>query len=308
MGYPRNSEADALAVIQQLIDRGTLLKVQDEQGNAIEDWGVFGGWTNGIGNFKPGKGYKIKVNADDTLTMYESYTKSSSSPVSHAKPVYFKSITQGNGVDHMNINLVDIPEGLLQEGDEIGVFDGNLCVGAVKCMGHGAWSMVHRAQGTEHGAQGSGLSVAVTANDESGDQGFTEGNPFTLKIWKASTNKEYTVVPEIIKGASTFLKHESTLASLAKYATTGLDNIILPGEIDLKIYPNSTGGKIYISAGNVSLKGLWIEVINTLGQVIISRMIDTEPGEIDLSGNVCGLYYVKVSGETRSKTERIILK
>jgi hypothetical protein len=70
IGYPDSAEMDGKSVIQQLIDRGTLMKVQDETGNAIEDMGVFGGWVNNIGNFKPGEGYKIKVSANDTLTIY----------------------------------------------------------------------------------------------------------------------------------------------------------------------------------------------------------------------------------------------
>ena len=69
-GFPGQEQAQALTVVQQLIDRKTLVKVQDENGNAIEDWGIFGGWQNGIGNFRPGEGYKIKVSANDTLTIY----------------------------------------------------------------------------------------------------------------------------------------------------------------------------------------------------------------------------------------------
>jgi hypothetical protein len=132
IGYPRFSDADALAVIQQLIDRKKLIKVQDEKGNSIEDLGVFGGWTNNIGTFKPGKGFKAKVTANETLTIYESYLKSSVSPLSPLsyKTVYFKPATPGNGVDHMNINLVDIPAGI-EPGDEIAVFDGDLCINSM---------------------------------------------------------------------------------------------------------------------------------------------------------------------------------
>ncbi len=70
IGYPKSSETNAKSVVQQLIDRGTLVKAQDESGNSLEDWGIFGGWTNNIGNFMPGKGYKVKVATADTLTIY----------------------------------------------------------------------------------------------------------------------------------------------------------------------------------------------------------------------------------------------
>jgi hypothetical protein len=71
IGFPSSTEVDALAVLQQLIDHGKLVKVQDETGNAIEDFGVFGGWQNFIGDFKPGEGYKIKVSDNDVLIIRE---------------------------------------------------------------------------------------------------------------------------------------------------------------------------------------------------------------------------------------------
>jgi hypothetical protein len=74
IGYPRQSAANAMAVVQQLIDRKTLVKVQDELGNSIEDYGLFGGWKNYIGNFTPGEGYKVKVSAVENLSVAASYT------------------------------------------------------------------------------------------------------------------------------------------------------------------------------------------------------------------------------------------
>ncbi len=76
VSYPKQSPADALEVVQQLIDRHSLVKVQDEQGNAIEDLGSLGGWQNNIGGFIPGKGYRIKVSTTDTLTVEDANLKS----------------------------------------------------------------------------------------------------------------------------------------------------------------------------------------------------------------------------------------
>ncbi|MBE0652790.1 MAG: hypothetical protein IH594_03270, partial [Bacteroidales bacterium] len=72
MGFPLQIETDGMNLMQQLIDRHTLVKVMDEKGNSIADWGIFGGWTNGIGDFIPGEGYKVKVNAQEKLTISES--------------------------------------------------------------------------------------------------------------------------------------------------------------------------------------------------------------------------------------------
>lgn len=69
MGFPCQEMRDGLQVVQQLIDRQTLVKVQDETGSAIEDLGELGGWRNMIGTFVPGKGYRVKMAAADTLTI-----------------------------------------------------------------------------------------------------------------------------------------------------------------------------------------------------------------------------------------------
>ncbi len=67
IGFPRSSDLDAMEVVQQLIDRQTLMLVQDENGNTLENNGSTGEWVNGIGDFKPGKGYKVRVKSDDVL-------------------------------------------------------------------------------------------------------------------------------------------------------------------------------------------------------------------------------------------------
>ena len=65
--FGRNS-IDASVFFDELIQSGLLAKVQDEKGNTIENWGLFGGWKNSIGSLEPGKSYEIKVNNPATLT------------------------------------------------------------------------------------------------------------------------------------------------------------------------------------------------------------------------------------------------
>lgn len=97
---------DLMALLEPLILGGQLVKVQDEQGRTIEDLGTFGGWHNHIGAFRPGEGYKVKVTADEVLTIAEAYTKSGEVPPVVETPVHFIPRVRGNGTDHMNIHLV----------------------------------------------------------------------------------------------------------------------------------------------------------------------------------------------------------
>ena len=69
MGFPRETAANGMAVVAQLIVRGSLEKVQDQQGKTIENTGSLGGWVNHIGDFQPGAGYLIKVNREEILAI-----------------------------------------------------------------------------------------------------------------------------------------------------------------------------------------------------------------------------------------------
>jgi hypothetical protein len=294
IGFPYDIPVDGMGVVQQLITRGTLIKVQDETGRAIEDLGIFGGWVNNIGNFIPGKGYKVKTSGADNLTIQASYSKSGIIDMPIAATVHFRTIAEGNGVDHMNINLVGMKEGVWHPGDEIGVFDGNLCVGSVALLpGHIASRRVE---------------VTASASDDTDGRGFTEGRPFRLRLWNRESDNEYLLEPEILKGTTTFLKHESTLASVERIDIRGLEDRKLTEGRQVSCYPNPTRGKVHLRIADFPTDGIRVEVMNTLGQTLMTREMSAEPVTIDLSGHVSGIYYIRVSNRQWYETERIILK
>lgn len=225
VGFPRDMAADARAVFQQLIDRGTLLKVQDEAGNAYEDLGSYGGWINFIGNCLPGKGYKVRVSGDDQLVIQESYPKSASATMALPLPVrHFRLPWEGNGLDHMNIFLAGIPEGLLDKEDEIAVFDGSLCVGGIR-MGEAQLDQKL-------------LQLTVSADDGNGGKGFSEGHSFTLRLYKPAMNKEYALGWELLEGTTLFNKHGSTLLRLSEGALTHHSGNPWVPATEVRCYPN----------------------------------------------------------------------
>lgn len=88
----------------------------------------------------------------------------------------------GNGVDHMNIYVLEatIDGVAMQVGDEIGIFDGDQCVGAgilTEVLGGGAY-----------------LSIIVSKDDEetTSADGFTPGNEISFRLWDHADSKEIT--------------------------------------------------------------------------------------------------------------------
>jgi len=133
-GISCNVIPECLDAFNPLITGGSLVKVQDELGNAIEQLPPPIGWIDNIHNLNSGEGYKVRTNMSTSLDINSSAKGEypSVEPVV-IQPSHFKLPYSGNGLDHMNIYLKNPAVGGvgLRTGDEIGVFDGGRCVGAV---------------------------------------------------------------------------------------------------------------------------------------------------------------------------------
>jgi hypothetical protein len=51
-----------------------------------------------------------------------------------------------------------------------------------------------------------------------------------------------------------------------------------------------------------------VSVVNSIGQEVLSRKLDSNPGVVDLSGKVSGMYYIRVMGDSGAKTEKVVLR
>ncbi len=291
IGFPHQMEVDGMEILQQLIDNGTLAKVQDESGSSIENMGIFGGWVNNIGNFVPGEGYKVKVTTDDVLWIEESYLKSTTILPELVATTHFKTVYEGNGVDHMNINLVELPVNQLSLGDELAVYDGDLCVGSVTILPY------HLQKGM--------ISIAASSMDETGINGFTEGNDFTLKLWQSANNTEYVLIPGIESGSPYFKKQESTIVSLGKYFVTGLNEIAGGKAPQIRCYPNPTTGMITIEG--LPDNPVDIRLLDVNGRLIQQWKDKSKDVELNISNVAPGNYFIQIP-DVMDKAQMIIKK
>ena len=106
ISFPLNGSMDAMQVVQPLIDAGILYKIQDEKGFSIEEWRK--GWRNSIGNFNAGEGYILQAKKSGVLTINNTEVKTGFFVAERLEPDYFKVCYEGNGLDHMNINIVEL--------------------------------------------------------------------------------------------------------------------------------------------------------------------------------------------------------
>jgi len=288
ISFPRMDLVNAMTVIQPLIDQKKLLKVQDEKGFAIEK--IKGKWVNNIGNFAPGKGYKINVNAASVLTIQKNYIKSVVSLAQPEKTEYFIPNYEGNGSDHMNINLTGLTGAGLSVGDEMAAFDGAICVGTLKLT-------------EDHFSQDL-ASIVATSIDRINQNGFSEGNPVQIYKWNKLTGDKSVVQAEIIEGELKYEKNASVSATM-KSLTTSAKN--LRNEVEIEVFPNPAITKFTVRYSQIPEKGSTIEVTDLSGRKIASRVIQGISEEFNIGYQPAGLYLVKSVLATENIIQKLMI-
>ena len=279
ISYPRTDVVNAMNVFQTLIDQNKLVKVQDEVGNSIENWGLFGGWKNGIGNLIPGKAYKVKISADAILTFQESYPKSAVVLAKAEETEYYHSLVEGNGTDHMNINITGLNTIGISVGDEIAAFDGALCVATTKI--------------TEANVLSGSVSLAssFSTNNQNPD-GFKVGDQIQISTWSKLSGDESKVNTEVITGQMKYEKNASVLVKM-KSATIATAITNLNDAVKIDVFPNPCQDQVTIRFSKIPEVDSRIEISDISGRKLITKPISGNTEEINLDSFTPGLYLVK---------------
>jgi hypothetical protein len=261
ISWPSMTEQNGDVVFQTLIDGGFLKKVMDEKGQTIEDYGVYGGWKNFIGKLKAGEGYKVNVNDDCVLNITEPALKSEEviANVVAVAATHFIPTFKGNGIDHMNINLVNLSEAGFVEGDEIGVFDGDLCVGSVKI------GFQFSALNIQSAIAGASISIPVSANDELSkvSNGFIPGNEVYLKLYR--NGKEYSVsLQPVLNDLPKFEKNGSIFAKASVDLTTGIE--LQKSNFSFVCYPNPFESYVNIEINLMNRSDVTVEIYDLISR------------------------------------------
>lgn len=291
ISFPRTDMIDALLIVQPLIDGNKLVKVQDEKGNSIEDWGIYGGWKNGIGNFIPGRAYKVKMSADAVITIHENYLKSSVILASNEQPEYFSTRVEGNGSEHVNINIVGLSRSGIVAGDELAAFDGDICVGALKVA-------------ENHIIDGSASLVASISSAINTNDGFTEGHAIRIIAWNKLTGDESEVQADVINGQLKYAKNSSVLLNI-KSLTTQFHSF--QDIVAIDVFPNPSQGKVTVRFSNFPDAGSSIEILDISGRKIVSRIVTGMSEVFNLDQQPAGVYLVKSKLGSKETVQKLVI-
>jgi hypothetical protein len=259
-GYPYPVGQSAETVLEPLVSGGSLIKVQDEAGQAIEELPFPIGWVYGFTDLLPGEGYKIKVNIPTTLTLSRNDGGSLKSSYTINQPSHFSPVYKGNGLDHMNIYIMTpaISRAELKPGDEVGVFDGELCVGAA----------VLNYSNPDY------VTVAASMDDPTTKEidGFVEGHPFILRLWDHHLGKELI--------AQSFTLEPGSHGAFSKNGTSVLKADFEDFNNDLmgNAYPNPSHQKTIFNFMLENRSNVRLEILNSTG-TIVAIIVDDELNE-----------------------------
>lgn len=252
ISYPCLNSQNALDAVQPLIDAGVLFKVIDEEGGTIFHLPFpppNGQWTNTIGNFESGEGYYLKVTEESAITLSEPAKGSLLAPERKVvENSFFETAWQNNPFMPMLIALQPCVQ--LMPGDEVAVYDGEICVGA---------SVIENTDET--------VLITVAQNDPQTEiqDGFIQEHPVSARIWHQNT-------AEVMAANLSFMQGDETFEPLGSYIgkideiTTGIGN--MESGLDVGIMPNPFDDQVNISLNLPADAEVEVVIYNLMGQLI----------------------------------------
>jgi hypothetical protein len=299
-GYPYRTGQSAETALEPLISEGSLIKVQDEAGQAIEELPFPIGWVYGFNDLLPGEGYKIKVNIPATLNLNNIDGGMLKSRHTLFQPSHFTPVFNGNGLDHMNLYLLNpgLNQSDIKPGDEIGVFDGDLCVGAA----------IVDYSNIDFVAVTASLDDPTTEDID----GFVEGHPFTLKLWDHQLGKELILRSLTLEPGShgTLTKNGTSVmkADFEDYNDNLLGNA----------YPNPSYQKTIFNFILENRSSVRLEILNSTG-TIVAIIVDDElnegPHSIEWNNRSAkglkmepGVYFYRMVTNGNTQTKSLVIR
>lgn len=232
--YPCQTANSVETVFSELKSSGNLIKVQSQELLLAYSKKLIGlGWTQPF-NLNPGQGYMVKLNEAAEITISNPAEKSSVIDPVYITGEFFQPIWTGYGYQPMNIYIVNIEEMGIEKGDEIAVFDGDLCVGSI----------------IYDGMDYPGIVAACDDGIEDNLTGFIPGNKIIIKSYSENSKSIKIWTGEFLSETKDrFVPLETALFKYSK-------NIeVLSSEDKMVCYPNPfvdyTNVEISISTPNI---------------------------------------------------------
>jgi len=316
ISYPYLTQHEAMSLLNNLVSSNMMVKLMNESGQAIELLPIIG-WVNEIQNLIPGEGYALKVtqntnlsypqetaNADNLVNLKKIQPKNKSTlnkKETAPDSRYFQKVWSGNGYKHFNLYILpdEYLNTMLSTGDEIAVYDGQNCVG-VHTVGEGEsyYSLI----------------CSMKDNNETVN-GFTENNPFSLRIYKDQTNYD-TIEFQIMNGENNFSAGGTSLVKITNMLSN--NELMVPKTTEIKtVYPNPFNPETTIQYSLHKADQVEIEIYNIKGQkvkTLVSEKQNAGNYQVTWKGKdsngksaSSGMYFCRMKTSSKVQTRKMML-
>ncbi|MDP6416733.1 MAG: T9SS type A sorting domain-containing protein, partial [Gammaproteobacteria bacterium] len=280
----------AMAAIDTLIEI-----VQDDAGGA---WIPAFGAT--IGNLIPGKGYQVFTSADTAISFtyapYQAPAARSMLAAARPQPAHFSF--RRTGAPYTIVLQSAVIDGhILEAGDEVAVYDGDICVGAV------VWD-----------PETANILTAWRGDEELDLPGYRAGNAMFFHVYK-------TRFEEMVAVSASFTDETQRMFDGSSYSRVSLRGSpgLIPQQFALEQnYPNPFNPVTTIGYHVAEDAPVTIAIYNLMGQEVV-RLIDSQahaPGKYNIVWRAtnhqgesvsAGVYLIHMSSSGFAKTKKMVL-
>lgn len=212
---------------------------------------------------------------------------------------HFVKLWTGNGTDQMNIYVASarLDDLDLESGDEIGIFDGDRCVGSGVLTGLISQSNI--------------LSLVVSSDDGSGN-GYVPGNTISFRFYDKSKSREIAAKPEYVKAtpeSTTDGKFAVNATAFVKLFAIQVGNhpLVVNAEKGIIIYPNPVSGYLSIHLPS-PVKHAKIEIFDLDSKIVLTdEKNSTGNFTINLASLPEGIYFVRIYSEETQYLQKLVI-
>jgi len=224
------------------------------------------------------------------------FDKFSINPWSDNNFVYFDPVNPTDNPYALIITEASIDTSLLQAGDEIAIYDDNLCVGAI--IVDGEWPLEMNAW-----------------EADSVNPGFISGNTISAHIWSSQTNLEYETNITFDVGNGNFNSGIFSRATIDGTNIVTVPNYETPKPGTFSIsqnYPNPFNPTTKIKYQIPELSFVTLKVYDVLGSEIRTLVSEEKPiGSYEVkfkeTGLPSGIYFYQLKAGSFVKTKKMVL-
>ena len=279
IGYPNSQSMtvnDALSNFTP--EANDIIKSRDSFSTFIS-YGPYQFWySTALNTLEPGQGYMYQSNSSEQKTLIYQTNRTETLLPNITPENNFYVPSNENYANNMTITAVVDMDGqeLREEGYELAAFVGNECRGSVKLMYVEPFNR-YVAFLTVYGESSEEMRFVLTDG-----RGLVESDD----------SMDY--VKNGIVGTL-------TEPAVLHFGTLGVDDF---EQVVVNVFPNPSNG-IFNVEGNGIRK---IEVMDALGQIILSKEVEDDSLQINLSNNASGVYLLRVITDNGISTNQIIKK